>query len=210
MLVTYSSVHSMTGQEFIRFFNQILCAVSALAVSILLSSCAYQLGVSGRTLPGGYKSVEVPMFINSSVEPGIEVAFTNSLIQEFEKNRVAAVQQPGTAPITVQGEIRSVVYKPTGPIQKGEKAPLLPDGTVLATGYRVIVSAEVSLIDKKTGTTLWRSQFDGESFYAAPQVTVARVNSVNPHYNLSARRRVIETIAADLMVEAHDRMTENF
>ncbi len=200
----------MTGQQFIRFFNQIFCVVSALVTFHLLTACAYQLGVSGRTLPGGYKSVEVPLFINSSTEPGVEVAFTNSLIQEFEKNRVAAVQQPGRAPIIVQGDIRSIIYKPTGPIQKGEKAPLLPEGTVLATGYRVIVSAEVSLIDKKSGAILWKSQFDGESFYAAPQVTVARVNSVNPHYNLSARRRVIENIAADLMVEAHDRMTENF
>lgn len=192
----------MTGQDFKFIFGLIF--------SCAITGCAYHLGVSGRTLPGGFKAIEVPLFLNSSTEPGMEVAFTNSLIQEFEKNKVAAVQQAGQAPAVIKGEIKSIVYKPTGPIQKGEKAPLLPDGTVLATGYRVIVAAEVSLIEKKTGTVLWRSQFDGESFYASPQVTVARVNSVNPLYNLSARRRVIETIANDLMVEAHDRMTENF
>jgi TolB-like protein len=200
----------MQGQDFISYRTQFLRLFVVSIAAVFCSNCAYQLGVTGRTLPGGYKSVEVPLFINSSTEPGVEVAFTNSLIQEFEKNRVAAVQQSGNAPLIVQGDIRSIVYKPTGPIQKGEKAPLLPDGTVLATGYRVLVTADVTLIEKKTGSILWKSQFDGESFYAAPQVTAARVNSVNPHYNLSARRRVIETVANDLMVEAHDRMTENF
>lgn len=200
----------MTGQDLKFYFSFLARFLVIPACAFFLSNCAYRLGVAGRTLPGGYKAVEVPLFSNASQEPGVEVSFTNSLIQEFEKNRVAAVQHEGEAPVVIQGTVRSVVYKPTGPIQKGEKAPLLPDGTVLATGYRVIVSAEITLVEKKSGQILWRSQFDGESFYAAPQVTVARVNSVNPHYNLSARRRVIETIATDLMVEAHDRMTENF
>jgi TolB-like protein len=179
-------------------------------VVLFQTSCAYRLGVKGRTLPGGHSQVEVPIFVNSSAEPGVEVLFTNSLIQEIEKNKVAAVQHAGLAPVKIKGEVISISYKPTGPIQKGEKAPLLPDGTVLATGYRVIVSAQITLIEKASGKTLWSSQLDGESFYASPQVTVARVNSVNPLYNLSARRRVIEFIAQDLMVEAHDRMTENF
>ena len=179
-------------------------------VVLFQTSCAYRLGVKGRSLPGGYSQVEVPIFTNSSAEPGIEVLFTNSMIQEIEKNKVAAVQHEGLAPVELKGEIINITYKPTGPIQKGEKAPLLPDGTVLATGYRVIVTAQITLIEKASGKTLWSSRLDGESFYTSPQVTMARVNSVNPLYNLSARRRVIEFIAQDLMVEAHDRMTENF
>lgn len=194
----------------LKSFNSLLLIV----LSLGLSSCAYQLGVRGRTLPGGYSSVEVPLFKNLTQEPGMEVAFTNSLIQEFEKNKVAKVvyspRQGEAAPVLVKGEITKIVYKATSPVQKKDKAPLLPEGAVLATGYRVIVTTQISLVEKSTGKVLWSSTFDGESSYAAPQVTIARLNSVNPLYNLSSRRRTIETIAQDLMVEAHDRMTENF
>ncbi len=194
----------------LKSFNSLLLII----LSIGLNSCAYQLGVRGRTLPGGYSSVEVPLFKNLTQEPGMEVAFTNSLIQEFEKNKIAKVvyspRQGEAAPVLVKGEITKIIYKATSPVQKKDKAPLLPEGAVLATGYRVIVTTQISLIEKSTGKVLWNSTFDGESSYAAPQVTIARLNSANPLYNLSSRRRTIETIAQDLMVEAHDRMTENF
>ena len=188
----------------------VLKLMMAFVISCVSSGCAYRLGVAGRTLPGGYQAVEVPVFANASQEPGLETAFTNFLIQEFERNKVAAVRKRGDAPTTLKGEILSVTYQPTGPIQKGDKAPLLPDGAVLATGYRVLVVTRLQLIEKKSGRILWTSEFDAESAYAAPQVTVARVNTVNPLYNLSTRRRVIEAMARDLMIEAHDRLTENF
>jgi hypothetical protein len=207
MVLTYTLNQSMSKKN---KTSRYLTVLSLFLVGFFQTSCAYQVGVKGRTLPGGYSVVEVPLFKNSSTEPGAEVAFTNSLIQEFEKNKVAAVQHEGGAPVVIRGEITNITYKPTGPIQKSEKAPLLPDETVLATGYRVIMTSQVSLVEKATGKVLWTSELNGESFYSSPQVTVARVNSVNPLYNLSARRRVIETIAQDLMVEAHDRMTENF
>ncbi len=186
---------------------------SLIAVLFSFCSCAYQLGVRGRTLPGGYSTVEVPVFSNMTQEPGVEVAFTNSLVQEFEKNKVAKVvysARQGGAPVVVKGEIVSISYKATSPVQQKDKAPLLPAEAVLATGYRVLVTARISLMEKKTNKILWTSTFDAESSYAAPQVTIARLNSVNPLYNLSSRRRTIESIAQDLMVEAHDRMTENF
>lgn len=177
----------------------------------MVSSCAYQLGVRGRTLPGGHSSVEVPLFLNHTQEPGVEVAFTNSLIQEFEKNKVARAENSSRqAPIVLKGEVMSIEYKATSPVQKKDKAPLLPKEAVIATGYRVLVTTRITLFERKTGKQLWTSTFNGESSYAAPQVTIARLNSVNPLYNLSSRRRIIESIAQDLMVEAHDRMTENF
>lgn len=193
---------------FVRFYSHFVLLVSLLFMG--MTGCAYRLGVLGRTLPGGYSSVEVPVFTNSSQEPGIEIAFTNSLIQEIEKNKVAAVRKEGGAPTLLKGEILSINYKPTGPIQKGQKAPLLPDGAVLATSYRVLVVTRLQLVEKASGRVLWASDFDAESSYTAPQVTMARVNTVNPLYNLSARRRILESMARDLMIEAHDRMTENF
>jgi TolB-like protein len=189
-----------------RFFGLVLSLV-------FCSSCAYQLGVTGRRFPGGYSTVEIPIFKNLSQEPGAEIAFTNSLIQEVERNKIARVvdssHQPG-APLVVRGEISSIQSLASAPVQKTEQNPYLPEGAVIASVYRVVVTAQISVVEKNSGKVLWKSSFQGESSYAAPQVTIARLNSVNPLYNLSSRRRIIEIIARDMMVEAHDRMTENF
>jgi hypothetical protein len=68
----------------------------------------------------------------------------------------------------------------------------------------------VKVVRQADGTELWAGSFSGERTYAAPQVTLAGVNSVDPLYNLSARRQNIDLMANDLMLEAHDRITENF
>ncbi|MNY58066.1 hypothetical protein D3C86_1943590 [compost metagenome] len=68
----------------------------------------------------------------------------------------------------------------------------------------------MKLVRQADGTELWSGSFSGERTYVAPQVTLAGVNSVNPLYNLSARRQNIDIMANDIMTEAHDRITENF
>jgi hypothetical protein len=80
----------------------------------------------------------------------------------------------------------------------------------MASEYRILLVVTVKVVRQADGTELWKGTFNGERTYAAPQVTLAGINSVDPLYNLSARRQNIDVIASDLMLEAHDRITENF
>ena len=57
---------------------------------------------------------------------------------------------------------------------------------------------------------LWNGQFTGERTFSAARIQAAIVNSANPLYNLSARRRNIAVLAQDMVAEANDKMTENF
>lgn len=180
-------------------------------LSLLSSGCAYQLGKAARSIPGGYKQISVPVFKNRTQEVGIEMGFTNLLIQEFQRSRVARVVDNSLSEVAVMGQIDSIQYLPVAKSTAGDSsAPFLPMGTVIATGYRILVTATVKLVRQADGTELWSGSFAGERTYAAPQVTLAGVNSVNPLYNLSARRQNIDVMAADLMIEAHNRITENF
>lgn len=176
-----------------------------------LSGCAYRFGMSSRSLPGGYKYLSIPIFKNRSQETGIEVAFTNALIQEFERSQVGKVTSESLSDVKVLGVVDSVQYLPgTSLVSGSSSAPYLPEGTVLAADYRILVTLTVSIIRQADNTQIWTGSFSGERTYVAPQVTLAGVNSVNPLYNLSARRQNIESVASDMMAEAHDRMTENF
>ncbi|WP_413578237.1 LptE family protein [Bdellovibrio sp. HCB290] len=175
-----------------------------------LTGCAYQLGVASRTIPGGYKQISVPVFKNKTQEPGIEVAFTNSLIHEFQRSRVARVVDNSLSEVAVIGQIDNVQYLPGAKRVSGESSSYLPDGSVIASEYRILLTVTVKVVRQADGTELWGGSFAGERTYAAPQVTLAGVNSVDPLYNLSARRQNIDLMANDLMLEAHDRITENF
>ncbi len=182
-----------------------------LILSLLLSGCAYRLGPGTRSIPGGYKQISVPVFKNKTQEAGIEVAFTDSLIQEFQRSRIARVVDNALSEVAVVGTIDSIQYLPGAKRVAGDSAsPYLPNGTVIASEYRILLSVTVKVVRQADGIELWSGSFSGERTYAAPQVTLAGVNSVNPLYNLSARRQNIDVMAYDIMAEAHDRITENF
>lgn len=133
------------------------------------------------------------------------------MIQEFQRSRVARVVDNALSEVAVMGTIDSVQYFPGAKRLSGDSAtPLLPSGSALASEYRIILAVTVRVVRQADGTELWKGSFSGERTYQAPQVTLAGVNSVNPLYNLSARRQNIDLMANDLMLEAHDRITENF
>lgn len=181
------------------------------SVSLGCAACAYSFGYSQRNLPGGYKSVAIPVFENTTQQVGIEGYFTNELIRQFNRSQVAQVTDKSDSQVTIEGKISSVGFAPQGQIAKEEGDKIkLPTNTVLTVEYQVLVNAEVVLRRNSDQKILWQGRFDGERFYTAPQVGLTVVNSVNPLYNQSARMEVIEGMARDMMAEAHDRMTENF
>lgn len=181
-----------------------------LLLLLLLTSCAYRMGSANRTIPEGYKEITIPIFKNKSMETGIETYFTKAIVQEFIRSRVARVVGPSETDVELQGTIIDVVYTPEAIFSRSSAAPLMPEGTALASSYRIRLSVKIAIIKKSTQKILWQGSFNGERTYSAPQVTMIGVNSVNPLYNLSARRQNIDLLATDLMSEAHDRITENF
>jgi hypothetical protein len=172
-----------------------------------LTGCAYRQGTPDRSMPGGYRWVKVPIFKNYTQEPGIELSFTNALIEEVQRSRVAQVVEDSD--ISIEGVIEDVNYRLGGKRTSSDYA-LLPEGAVQATEYRILILARISVIRGSDQKVLWTGQFNGERTYTAPQIASAVVNTANPLYNLSARRLNIKEVASDIATEAFDRMTENF
>ena len=177
-----------------------------------MSCASYSWGPSARALPGGYKEVAIPIFINQTQEVGIEVYFTNALIQEIMRSGVAKVVDDETSDVKIVGELNNLQYEPSGPIisDPKKKTNYLPQETVLASAYNTVLTVTLKMIRRGDSKELWTGTFRGERSYGAPRVTLSGVNSVNPLYNMSARRINIEAISGDVMAEAYDRLTENF
>jgi TolB-like protein len=202
-------------QKFIQNLHRYLrawfqCGNIFLIFSLILlhaSGCAYVVGKKDRYLPGDTRQVGIPMFQNQSPEVGIELDFTNALIQEIAKSRMVEVIPSESSEFVLEGNIVSIKYNAAA---TSDQLPHLPSGTVLATIYRITADVHLQLRNKAKNQVIWSQNFSGERTYTAPQVATAGINSVNPLYNLSARRQNIRVIAADIMAEARDRLTEKF
>lgn len=179
-----------------------------LILAALVTGCAYKFGLSEKQLPGGYTQVAIPVFKNKTAEVGIEPYFTNALIRQFARSQVARVTDKESSPLVLEGTIISVDTT-AGPQISGENTGL-PGGTVLTTQYQLIVKLDLSLKRKSDEKVIWSGVFQNEKVYQGARLTTEVVNSANATYNQSVRMETISSLAQDMMVEAHDRMTENF
>lgn len=178
---------------------------------LFLTNCAtYRWGFVERSLPGGYKQIYIPVFKNYTQEPGIEMFFTNAIRQEFERSKIARLAEPNESEVELIGEITNVGYTQDQPLYNKGEDRTWPTGTVLAGQYIIDLNIHISIRKKSDQSILWQGDFGKQRNYIAPQVSTAGVNSVNPLYNLSARRLNIEVMSLSMMSEAHDRITENF
>jgi hypothetical protein len=182
-------------------------------VAIFCQSCAYGLGYGNRKLPGGYNTIAIPVFANTTDEVGIEGYFTNSLIREFERSQVAKVSYKDQSPVFVEGVINQVslvAVAQTAANQRSAELRYLPKNTVLDTGYRITVSIDLKLIKSSDKKVIWQQNFVNERVFAAAQISVPVLNTANPLYNQSAKHQNLVLLAQETMREAHDRLTERF
>lgn len=184
--------------------------LALMAVTIFnLVGCAYHFGYGRRNLPGSYNQLAIPVFENKTTEVGVEVFFTNSIIEEFERSQVAKVLQADEAPVTMLGTISKIEYLHSAQTA-ANNANSLPRGAVLTTEYRVLLTAHIVLRRNSDQRVIWQGRFTREKVFPAPQIGPATINSANATYLHSARYQTIASLASEMMEEAHDRMTENF
>src|ERR1700722_19310423 len=54
-------------------------------MAVLLASCGYRFTGSGGPLPGGVKSIDVPMLKNQTTEPGVEGLLTAEIRHRLDQ-----------------------------------------------------------------------------------------------------------------------------
>ena len=195
-----------------RHFSQRLIWLIWLILSFgalfLTSACSYHLGFTERGIPGGYENVAVPVFKNETIEAGSEVYFTNAIILELERSRLAHIVSKDLAQVTLNGIVSSIVYSPESPLY--HSTVTFPAGVGPTFGYRIFVKVSLELKRNYDQKLLWKSEFQGERTYNAASIGTPGLNSADATYNHSAHYQNIAQLARDMMAEAHDRLTENF
>ena len=146
---------------------------------------------------------------SADVVAHVEPLFTDALIRRFERSQVAHVISQDDSPVILNGTIIKVETI-GGAAENSRNITSLPGDAVLITDYRIRVTTSVILKRKSDEKVIWQGSFANEKVYRSPRIGTAVVNSADATYNQSARIQAIAPLAEEMMVEAHDRITENY
>jgi outer membrane lipopolysaccharide assembly protein LptE/RlpB len=97
-------------------------------------------------LPPGLASIAIPTFSNQTLEPGIEVQFTQGFLREFINDRRVRVVGRGEADSILEGVIKSFnIYS------------VSYDESGIATEYQTTVVIDL-ILKRQNGEVLWKEQ----------------------------------------------------
>lgn len=113
---------------------------------VFLWGCGYKLAGKETHLPPGVGSVAIPTLVNQTLEPGIEIVFTQAFLNEFIKDRRVQVVDRREADSIFEGVIKSLVILSVSYDKSG-----------FALEYQTIVMMDITL-KKQNGEVLWKEK----------------------------------------------------
>jgi hypothetical protein len=146
----------------------------------------YRLGPTNPELTAG-RSVQVRVFENRTIEPGLPEALNQSLRQELQRDGSYRLNTGGDADVWVDAVITNY-----------ERRPLAyqPTDVITATDYELRLTARLRAVDRLSGRTLVDRRLTGR--------TSVRVGTDLP----SAERQALPMLAEDWARQAASALTE--
>jgi len=137
-------------------------------VMVLLGGCAgYRLGSS---LPPGIDVVHVPVFVNETDEPLLEVLATQATIAEFQREGTLSVGDMDRADVVLEVRLTSFSLEPL----RFDR-----DAQTTAEEYRITIGAAVRLREVRSGNVLVTTRVNGETdFILTGDLSSAKRNHV--------------------------------
>ena len=146
----------------------------------VFAGCAhYSTSASGGS---GFKSVAIPLLENKSLEPEIQQALTDSLIQAFVESGALKVVDEDRADVVLRGTIVEV-----------REEPFTYGGA--ADQYQITVFVDMSCYDAREKKSLWEeSRLRGYGIYSASlQREEARIEGLGAAFEILTRDIVDKT-----------------
>lgn len=129
----------------------------ALILLLLVSACGYHFPGKGGTLPGGVKSLYIPLFINKTAKPQLENGLSDRVSEVFARNgNIVLVEQQQLAEAVLEGVITSYSSRPISYDQNDD-----------ISEYRATVTIETKLRQVEDGRLLWNGIVKWDENYIA-------------------------------------------
>ena len=167
------------------------CFLLLMLVFFGVSGCGgYRFASDYDNLPEEIESISIPFFKNETFESNIDAAFTNSLINEFIKNKRFDII-PSGADATILGIVKefrlvSIAYS------REDRA----------RQYRALVTLELTMTDNNTGAVIWRNPrlVHDEEYDVTPNIAFTDAN----------KEDAIQRIAVELAEQIYEEVVLGF
>lgn len=164
------------------------------AVIFTLSSCGYRFTPLGGVVPEGAKTISIPIFVNNTNEPYVDVEVTKAVVQEFLSDGRLKIVSSETADLLLKGTVT-----------KFEISPLSYTTDSYVQQYSVNVALQVSLEDVKTHKIVWQESGLGSVFVTSYAVTIGDITSTK-----TAKEAALKKAAKDVASTLRSRVLEGF
>ncbi|HTG00547.1 MAG TPA: LptE family protein [Nitrospirota bacterium] len=165
-----------------------------LVAGLLAVSCGYRLTPVGGLVPQDAKTIAIPVFINSTFEPYIDVEATKAVVDEFLADGRLAVADLESADLILRGSIT-----------KFELTPASFTSDYYVSSYNVTISVKISLEDRRTGKFLLKDAGLGTVFIQSYSVTPSNISQTK-----ILKGTAVISACKDLATSIRSRVLEGF
>jgi len=187
-------------------FKTVVNSVLVVLLATLASSCGYHLSGTGGLVPEGSRLIAVPVFINGTNEPYVDVEVTQAVVQEFLTDGRLKVVSPEEAELVLHGKVT-----------KYEVLPLSYTASAHIQQYKVSLTVDARLEDLRTKKVLWHEKGIKSLFisdYAVAYSIITTPTGTNEAANISqtkiSKESAIQKASRDIAWTIRSLVLEGF
>lgn len=169
-----------------------LRSTALLAVSLMLTSCGYQVGSQGNLLPKDLRTIAVVPWGNATSQYKLSTFMAEAISRELiSRTRYSVVSDPKTADATISGSIANMftsasVYDPV---------------SGRGTGAQIMVQVQIRLIGKDGKVLFFRPNLEFRDRYEI---------AVDPRQYIDESQATMERISKDMARTVVSAILESF
>ena len=161
---------------------------------LALSSCGYHFTPVGGIVPEGAKTIAIPVFINATYEPYVDVEVTKAVVEEFLTDGRLEVTSLDTADLILHGSVTKFEMTPASYTDKNYVA-----------SYNVSIGVSIGIEDRKTGKVLSQDTGVGSVFISSYSVALGNISSTKIQ-----KETAVRNACRDLASSIRSRVLEGF
>lgn len=165
-------------------------------------ACGYRIARFDNPELEGVHTIAIPYFENKTYEPGLDALFTYAFINKFISTGRLQVVAVDEADLLLRGTIKKVEY---------DSLAMTPDKRALE--WRVWVTTQIVVEERKTGRVLWKrgTLRQGQAYRTTSETALAPDAATDDlQIDAAAKRQAFQILAADMADQMHDGLLQGF
>jgi outer membrane lipopolysaccharide assembly protein LptE/RlpB len=165
----------------------------------ILSSCGYHLSGTGGIVPEGVKTISIPVFLNATNEPYVDVEVTQAVVEEFMTDGRLKVVGLSDAELALRGRV-----------MKYEVDPLAYNPQAYVQQYRVRLVVDATLEDIRSKKVLWQEKGIASNFISDYTVSFDPAGAADIKATRIAKDAALKKASQDIAWTLRSRVLEGF